>query len=126
MYKLPFADFGAMLDPPTEDVTAHVIEMLAAVGCDAGDVDAPVAGAFAGGLVGEALRRLENKDGGTLSCELLGDGPRDGAANLFVGIEQEDDLALQKIGLSEHFDGSEGHGDAGMARRDPMGQTVSR
>jgi squalene-hopene/tetraprenyl-beta-curcumene cyclase len=35
VYKLPFADFGAMLDPPSEDVTAHVIEMLAAVGCGA-------------------------------------------------------------------------------------------
>jgi squalene-hopene/tetraprenyl-beta-curcumene cyclase len=46
VYKLPFADFGAMLDPPTEDVTAHVIEMLAAVGCDAGDVDVPNALAY--------------------------------------------------------------------------------
>ena len=32
VYRLPFADFGAILDPPSEDVTAHVIEMLAAVG----------------------------------------------------------------------------------------------
>jgi len=32
VYRLPFADFGALLDPPTEDVTAHVIEMLAATG----------------------------------------------------------------------------------------------
>jgi squalene-hopene/tetraprenyl-beta-curcumene cyclase len=32
VYRLPFADFGAMLDPPTEDVTAHAIEMLAALG----------------------------------------------------------------------------------------------
>lgn len=31
-YRLPFADFGAMIDPPTEDVTAHVLEMLAALG----------------------------------------------------------------------------------------------
>ena len=31
VYKLPFADFGALLDPPTEDVTAHVLEMLAHV-----------------------------------------------------------------------------------------------
>jgi len=31
--RLPFADFGAMLDPPSEDVTAHVLEMLASVGC---------------------------------------------------------------------------------------------
>lgn len=32
VYRLPFADFGAMLDPPTEDVTAHVLEMLANMG----------------------------------------------------------------------------------------------
>ena len=46
VYKLPFADFGAMLDPPSEDVTAHVIEMLAAVGCGADDVDIPQALAY--------------------------------------------------------------------------------
>jgi squalene-hopene/tetraprenyl-beta-curcumene cyclase len=28
MTKIPFADFGATLDPPTEDVTAHVLEWL--------------------------------------------------------------------------------------------------
>ena len=28
--SLPFCDFGAVIDPPTADVTAHVIEMLAA------------------------------------------------------------------------------------------------
>jgi squalene-hopene/tetraprenyl-beta-curcumene cyclase len=32
VYKLPFADFGALLDEPSEDVSAHVIEMLGAVG----------------------------------------------------------------------------------------------
>jgi squalene-hopene/tetraprenyl-beta-curcumene cyclase len=32
VYWLPFADFGAMLDPPTEDVTAHVLELLANLG----------------------------------------------------------------------------------------------
>jgi squalene-hopene/tetraprenyl-beta-curcumene cyclase len=31
-YKLPFCDFGAVVDPPSADVTAHVVEMLAAVG----------------------------------------------------------------------------------------------
>jgi squalene-hopene/tetraprenyl-beta-curcumene cyclase len=30
--KLPFCDFGAVIDPPTADVTAHVVEMLANVG----------------------------------------------------------------------------------------------
>ncbi|HWB65473.1 MAG TPA: squalene--hopene cyclase [Mycobacteriales bacterium] len=31
-YQLPFCDFGAVIDPPSVDVTAHVVEMLAAVG----------------------------------------------------------------------------------------------
>ncbi|MFC4003525.1 squalene--hopene cyclase [Prauserella oleivorans] len=30
--KLPFCDFGAVIDPPSADVTAHVVEMLAACG----------------------------------------------------------------------------------------------
>ncbi len=37
LYRLPFADFGAFIDPPTEDVTAHVLEMLAALGSDERD-----------------------------------------------------------------------------------------
>jgi squalene-hopene/tetraprenyl-beta-curcumene cyclase len=32
LYRMPFADFGALIDPPTEDVTAHVLEMLAVLG----------------------------------------------------------------------------------------------
>jgi squalene-hopene/tetraprenyl-beta-curcumene cyclase len=31
-YRLPFCDFGAVVDPPSADVTAHVVEMLAAAG----------------------------------------------------------------------------------------------
>ncbi len=31
-YQLPFCDFGAVIDPPSADVTAHVLEMLAARG----------------------------------------------------------------------------------------------
>jgi squalene-hopene/tetraprenyl-beta-curcumene cyclase len=30
--ELPFSDFGAVIDPPTADVTAHVVEMLAGEG----------------------------------------------------------------------------------------------
>jgi len=30
--KLPFCDFGAVIDPPSADVTAHVVEALAAMG----------------------------------------------------------------------------------------------
>ncbi len=34
--ELPFLDFGEVIDEPSADVTAHVVEMLAALGC-AGD-----------------------------------------------------------------------------------------
>lgn len=37
VYRIPFADFGAMLDPPSEDVTAHVLEMLAGLGTRVSD-----------------------------------------------------------------------------------------
>ncbi len=37
LYRMPFADFGALIDPPTEDVTAHVLEMLAVAGSDERD-----------------------------------------------------------------------------------------
>lgn len=36
--KLPFCDFGAVIDPPSADVTAHIVEMLAAEGLS--DLDA--------------------------------------------------------------------------------------
>ncbi len=35
--KIPFCDFGEVLDPPSVDVTAHVIEALAALGRDKAD-----------------------------------------------------------------------------------------
>ena len=34
---LPFCDFGEVIDPPSADVTAHALEMLAAVGKRAGE-----------------------------------------------------------------------------------------
>jgi squalene-hopene/tetraprenyl-beta-curcumene cyclase len=37
LYRMPFSDFGAMIDPPSEDVTAHVLEMLAMLGRDESD-----------------------------------------------------------------------------------------
>jgi squalene-hopene/tetraprenyl-beta-curcumene cyclase len=36
-YKLPFCDFGAVIDPPSADVTAHIVEMLAAEGLSDGE-----------------------------------------------------------------------------------------
>ncbi|MCE0767706.1 squalene--hopene cyclase [Pseudonocardia kujensis] len=35
--KLPFCDFGAVIDPPSADVTAHVVEMLAHEGLAGGE-----------------------------------------------------------------------------------------
>ena len=55
VYRLPFADFGALLDPPSEDVTAHVLEMLARVGHTPDD---PI---VSGGL--DYLRRTHRADG---------------------------------------------------------------
>jgi squalene-hopene/tetraprenyl-beta-curcumene cyclase len=43
--KLPFCDFGEVLDPPTVDVTAHVVEALAYLGWTVRDT--PVARALA-------------------------------------------------------------------------------
>jgi squalene-hopene/tetraprenyl-beta-curcumene cyclase len=31
LYKIPFFDFGAVIDPPSEDVTAHALEALAPI-----------------------------------------------------------------------------------------------
>lgn len=55
LYRMPFSDFGAMIDPPTEDVTAHVLEMLAALG--AGTDDPYVARGLA------YLRQTQRADG---------------------------------------------------------------
>ncbi len=44
LYDLPFCDFGAVIDPPSADVTAHVVEMLAAeAGADPGTLARGVA-----------------------------------------------------------------------------------
>jgi squalene-hopene/tetraprenyl-beta-curcumene cyclase len=37
--RLPFCDFGEVIDPPSADVTAHVVEMLAEVGRLGGALD---------------------------------------------------------------------------------------
>jgi squalene-hopene/tetraprenyl-beta-curcumene cyclase len=53
--RIPFADFGATLDPPTEDVTAHVLEWLLL------DGQAPTSAAVQRGL--RYLRRTQQPDG---------------------------------------------------------------
>ena len=82
------------------------------------DLDAPVAGAFAGGFVGQALGRFQDVDGGALGGKSLGDGPGDGAAYFLVAVEQQHDFAMKEAGLGEHLDGGEGHGHAGFHVQD--------
>ena len=55
LYRMPFADFGALIDPPTEDVTAHVVEMLARLGFATSDDD------VRSGV--DYLRRTQRADG---------------------------------------------------------------
>ena len=55
LHHIPFADHGALLDPPTEDVTARCVSMLAQLGHDAGR------DALARGLA--SLRRTQQPDG---------------------------------------------------------------
>ncbi len=53
--KIPFADFGATLDPPSEDVTGHILEWLLLDGASSGDP------AVKAGL--RYLRRAQRQDG---------------------------------------------------------------
>ncbi len=55
VYRIPFADFGALIDPPSEDVTAHVIEMLARTGYTSADRKVAEGLAY--------LRRTQQPDG---------------------------------------------------------------
>ena len=81
---------------------------------DAFHVNLPIAGALARGFVGQPLRRFEHVDRGALPGELFDDGPRSGTANLFVAVEQDDDLAAQQVSFGEQLDCGCGHGDAAL------------
>ena len=48
--NIPFADHGALLDPPTEDVTARCVSMLAQLG----ETAAEFAGGRGGGRLSQA------------------------------------------------------------------------
>src|SRR5215469_6018254 len=78
------------------------------------DVDSPVACTLARCFVRKALRRLQDKNSRTLAGKTLRNWPRDRAADLFVAVEQENDLAVKQAGLAEHLDGGKRHGDADL------------
>ena len=110
----PAADF---LDDAGEfaDGVRAFFEVDSGVGGNARDVDAPIADALAGRFVGEALRGLEDVDGGALFGDGFGDGAPGRAADLLVAGEEEDDFALEQArGLGEQLEGGERHGDAGL------------
>ena len=97
-----------------KDGGVAAVEVDAGVGGDAFDGDLVVADAFAGGLVGEALRGFEDEDGGAGLGDLFRDGAGDRAADLFVGVEEEGDGAVEVAGFGESGDGFEGHEHAGF------------
>ena len=96
------------------DRAGALLEVNARVGRDALDVDAPVAGALARGFVSQTQGRFQNVDGGALGSQTLCDGARDGAADLFVTVEQQNDFAIEKGSLREQFDGRKCHGHTGF------------
>ena len=53
--KIPFCDFGEVLDPPSVDVTGHAVEALSAVGADANDPTVAAAVTY--------MRREQEPDG---------------------------------------------------------------
>ncbi len=55
LYEIPFADFGAIIDPPTVDVTAHILEMMGRLGFDMSDE--PVKRGY------DYIREEQNEDG---------------------------------------------------------------
>ena len=72
-----------------------MLEVHAAVRSDACNLDIILADALAGGLVGEPLRGFENEHGGRFERQLLRDGAGDGAADLFVAVQEQSDGARQ-------------------------------
>jgi squalene-hopene/tetraprenyl-beta-curcumene cyclase len=55
--RIPFADFGETIDPPSEDVTSHVVELLGLLGRDDGSIRLALGRALA------YLRRTQEPDG---------------------------------------------------------------
>ena len=103
---------------------------------NARDVDAPIANSLAGRFVGQALRRLEDVDGGAGLGDFFGDGAGGRAANLLVAVEKEHDFSLKQARFSEQLEGGERHSDTGLhvegtgapkaATTDPAGHGLKR
>ena len=109
----PGADFFG-LPGEFQDGGSALGKVDAGMGGASVDGETPVAGAFAGGLVGEALGGLEDVNSLALLGERFGDGARDGAADLFFAVEEEDNFAVDAARFEDEFEGGEGHGDAGF------------
>jgi squalene-hopene/tetraprenyl-beta-curcumene cyclase len=112
--KLPFCDFGEVIDPPSADVTAHVVEMLAGEGL-AGD------GRVRRGLAW--LERAQGREGSWFgrwgANHVYGTGAVIPAA-VAAGIPPSDPRIRRAVGwLEEHQNPDGGWGEDLRSYRDP-------
>lgn len=112
--KLPFCDFGAVIDPPSADVTAHVVEAL----CALGRGDEPAVGRGV-----EWLLRHQESDGSWFgrwgANHVYGTGAVVPAL-VRAGLPRDHSALLRAVHwLEEHQNGDGGWGEDLRSYRDP-------
>jgi squalene-hopene/tetraprenyl-beta-curcumene cyclase len=113
-YQLPFCDFGAVIDPPSADVTAHIIEMLAAEGHAGTEV-------CRRGV--EWLLRAQEPDGswfGRWGCNYVYGTGAAVPALVAAGVDQHDRRIRAAVGwLQQHQNDDGGWGEDMRSYTDP-------
>jgi squalene-hopene/tetraprenyl-beta-curcumene cyclase len=112
---LPFCDFGEVIDPPSADVTAHIVEMLAAYPDRDGDL-------MQGGV--EWLTREQDGDGSWFgrwgANHVYGTGAAVPAL-VAAGVERQDGRVRRALRfLEEHQNEDGGWGEDMRSYRDPQ------
>jgi squalene-hopene/tetraprenyl-beta-curcumene cyclase len=114
LYDLPFCDFGAVIDPPSADVTAHALEMLAA--------EADVPAAFIDGAV-DWLRANQERDGawfGRWGVNYLYGIGAVVPALVAAGVGRDDEMIRRAIAfLAAHQNADGGFGEDIRSYDDP-------
>ncbi|GAA2006857.1 squalene--hopene cyclase [Catenulispora subtropica] len=120
--KLPFCDFGAVIDPPTADVTAHVLEAFAALG---------LAGSRASRRALDWLVKEQEEDGSWFgrwgANHVYGTGAVVPAL-IAAGVDREEEMIRRAVRwLEEHQNDDGGWGEDLRSYRDPrwIGRGVS-